>query len=251
MRGCFVFQRMSTRPKRRRAGRLGSALVALVLGLAPLSASTQELDELWSLVDDARLTFERFVRDPDLEWLRVNLKEAKGLLLVPALREGAYVVGVSHAAALFLVQDEATHRWSEPAFYRAVGGSVGLQIGLATSEALVLVMTERGKQSLLSTSVVLGPAVTIAVGPVGRSVGAGVSSALAADFVTYARSKGALGSLALGGTLVAVRDDAHHIYYGRAVTPEDILLAGTVGNWYSARLRKALTTASGGQWVAP
>jgi lipid-binding SYLF domain-containing protein len=57
-----------------------------------------------------------------------------------------------------------------------------------------------------------------------------------------------MAGLTLGGTVVAVRDDAHALYYGKPVTPPDILVAGTAHNWYSARLRKALTRATGGQW---
>ena len=57
-----------------------------------------------------------------------------------------------------------------------------------------------------------------------------------------------MASLTLGGMVVAVRDDAHALYYEKPVTPPDILVAGTAQSWYSARLRKALTRATGGQW---
>jgi lipid-binding SYLF domain-containing protein len=222
-------------------------LVALI-GVGSSPSVAEDLSELQELVDEARLTFEHFVRHPDLDWLRSHLKEAKGLLISPAVTKAGYVVGATHANGLFLVRDDETNRWSEPAFYRVVGGSVGIQIGIARSEAVVLVMTERGKQSLLSSTFIFGPGLTVAVGPLGRSMSGGISSSLAADFVTYARSRGAMARLTLGGTVVAVRDEAHALYYGKPVTPPDILVAGTAHNWYSARLRKALTRATGGQW---
>lgn len=231
-----------------RAACVAMILLAMLLGVVATPSAADDLTELQQLVDDARLTFEQFFRDPDLDWLRSHLKEAKGLIILPAVTKAGYVLGATHATGLFLVRDEETNRWSEPAFYRAVGGSVGFQIGIARSEALVLVMTERGKQSLLSSIFVFGPGLTVAVGPLGRSVSGGVSSSLAADFVTYAHSKGAMASLTLGGMVVAVRDDAHEVYYGRPVTPPDILLADATRNWYNARLRKALTNATGGQW---
>ncbi len=223
-------------------------LLATLIIVAPTLSAADDLTELQQLVDDARLTFEQFYRDPDLDWLRSHLKEAKGLFILPAVTKAGYVLGATHATGLFLVRDEETNRWSEPAFYRAVGGSVGFQIGIARSEALVLVMTERGKRSLMSSTFIFGPGLTVAVGPLGRSVTGGVSTSLAADFVTYAHSKGAMASLTLGGMVVAVRGDAHEVYYGGPVTPTDILLAGAAGNWYNARLRKALTMATGGQW---
>ena len=223
-------------------------LLIVLIGLAPSPGVAEDLSDLQELVDEARLTFEHFVRHPDLDWLRSHLKGAKGLLILPAVTKAGYVVGATHATGLFLVRDDETNRWSEPAFYRAVGGSVGIQIGIARSEAVVLVMTERGKQSLLSSTLIFGPGLTVAVGPLGRSISGGISSSLAADFVTYSSSRGAMAGLTLGGTVVTVRDEAHALYYGKPVTPPDILVAGTAHNWYSARLRKALTRATGGQW---
>ena len=223
-------------------------LLVFLIGLAPSPGVAEDLSDLQELVDEARLTFEHFVRHPDLDWLRSHLKGAKGLLILPAVTKAGYVVGATHATGLFLVRDDETNRWSEPAFYRVVGGSVGIQIGVARSEAVVLVMTERGKQSLLSSTLIFGPGLTVAVGPLGRSISGGISSSLAADFVTYSSSRGAMAGLTLGGTVVAVRDEAHALYYGKPVTPPDILVAGTAHNWYSARLRKALTRATGGQW---
>ena len=216
-------------------------LCALLACTIARPASADDLYELHELVDDARLTFDRFARDPDMRWLRKYLQDAKGVMIMPGLTEGGYIVGASHARAVFLVREEETNEWSEPAFYRLIGGSLGLQIGISESAAIVLVMTEKGKESLLSSTFVVGPALTVAVGPVGRGVSGGVSDHLAADFITYARAKGAIISLSLMGTAVAVRHRAHEIYFGKPVEPPDILLNGTATNWYSARLRRALS----------
>ena len=231
-----------------RKGIVAIIVSGLLMGALPLPASADDLYELQELVDEARLVFETFFRHPDMGWLRDHLKDAKGLFIMPGLTEGGYILGASHARGVFLVRDEQTNRWSEPAFYRVVGGSLGLQIGISTSKAIVLVMTDKGKESLLGTTFIFGPALTVAAGPVGRSVGAGVSSQLAADFITYARAKGAIISLSLGGTVVAVRDRAHETYYGQPVEPPQILLNDEIRNWYSSRLRKALTLATGGKW---
>jgi SH3 domain-containing YSC84-like protein 1 len=60
---------------------------------------------------------------------------------------------------------------------------------------------------------------------VGGGVG-GATGALSADIVTYARSTGVYAGVSLQGSVVAVRNDLHQAYFGRAVTPTDILVRG-------------------------
>ena len=149
-------------------------VMACLLGCgSPLSVFAQELTDLRKLVDDARLTFERFVRNPGNSWLQDNVKHAKGVFLIPTLGEAGYIVGGSLGNAVLLLQDEKTGAWSDPAFYRLVGGTFGLQIGASKSQVLGLVMTQRGVDSLLSSTFLLGAGATVAVGPVGGGISGG------------------------------------------------------------------------------
>jgi lipid-binding SYLF domain-containing protein len=50
--------------------------------------------------------------------------------------------------------------------------------------------------------------------------------------------------LALDGAVVATRDEWNENYYGKPVTPVDILVKGTVSNPNSAALRNAVTKAA-------
>ena len=226
-----------------------SIFLAVSLGfLTPLSAFPQQLTDLRKLVDDARLTFENFVGNPGQSWLQNNVKFAKGIFLMPSLGEAGYIVGGTLGNAVLLLHDQETGQWSEPAFYRLVGGTFGLQIGASDSEVLGLVMTQRGVESLLQSTVLLGAGATVAVGPVGGGISGGVSPRIATDFLTFASSKGAMVNLSMGGTLVAVRGDAHEVYYGERISPKDILIDRKVSNWYSDRIRKAATEAAGGKW---
>lgn len=224
-------------------------LTALLGFLTPLTAFSQELTDLRKLLDDARLTFENFVGNPGHSWLQDNVKHAKGVFLIPSLGEAGYIVGGSLGNAVLLLQDEKTGEWSEPAFYRLVGGTFGFQIGASKSEVLGLVMTQRGVDSLLSSTVLLGTGASVAIGPVGGGISGGVSPRIATDFLTFASSKGAMVNLSLGGTIVAVRGDAHEVYYGERVSPRDILIDRKVHNWYSDRIRKAATVAAGEEWT--
>ena len=216
--------------------------------LTSISAFPQQLTDLRKLVDDARFTFEHFVGNPGHSWLQNNVKFAKGIFIMPSLGEAGYILGGSLGNAVLLLKDEQTGEWSEPAFYRMVGGTFGFQIGASNSEVLALVMTQRGVESLLESTVLLGAGATVAAGPVGGGLSGAVSPRIATDFLTFASSKGAMVNLSLGGTVVAIRGDAHEVYYGERISPKDILIDRTVSNWYSDRIRKAVTEATGGKW---
>ena len=224
-------------------------LVLTLLFLPTLNATADDIDDIRELLDESRLTFSRFVEHPTMVWLKKHIHDAKGIFIAPALTEGGYILGGALGKGMLLLRDEQSGQWSEPAFYQVTSASFGFQIGVSRSEVLVLIMTSRGIESLLKTSFILGPGLKVAVGPIGRGVSGGVSSSLAADFITFARSKGAMIKLSLGGTLLRVWTKAHEIYYGKEVAPEEIVLSQKVSNWYSARFRKAVTEATGSKWV--
>lgn len=46
--------------------------------LFPVTARGADLTDLEEVVDNARLTFAQFSGNPDLAWLRKNLKDARG-----------------------------------------------------------------------------------------------------------------------------------------------------------------------------
>jgi lipid-binding SYLF domain-containing protein len=115
--------------------------------------------------------------------------------------------------------------WSGPAFYNLGTASVGFQAGVDVSEAIVVVMTEKGLNSLLSNSFKMGGDASIAVGPVGASAG----STVTADLITFTRAKGVYGGLNLDGTVVSTNVPWNDAYYGRSnLLPPDILIRRTV-----------------------
>lgn len=195
--------------------------------------------EAQQLVEKAKLTIESFLCDDKMEAFRGVFEKAKGVVIIPSLLEGAFVVGASGGSGVFLVRDSVTGTWSEPAFYTVGGASFGLQIGGQSSEVILLAMTDRGVRSLMATSAKLGADAGIAVGPVGMGAAAGTAN-LSADILSFSRSKGLYGGIALDGAVVAVRDGLNKAYYGKEVTPIDILVKRDVTNPEGAMLAESV-----------
>jgi lipid-binding SYLF domain-containing protein len=139
------------------------------------------------------------------------------------------------------VRDEKTGNWSAPAFYTIGSVTFGLQIGGESAEVVMLAMTQKAIDSLLSSSFKLGGEASIALGPVGGGAKASTDiPSVTADFLTFAKSKGLYAGLNLEGLVVGVRDSLNQAYYGKDVRPVDILVKKDVSNSRSAELREAL-----------
>ena len=110
---------------------------------------------------------------------------------------------------------------------------------------VLVALTDKGVTALLATSRKLGANASVAAGPVG--VGAEAATAnLSADLVSYSRNKGLYAGISLDGAIVSPENKLARAYYGREVTPTQILVQREVTNPQSARLIAALAQAAGG-----
>ena len=197
------------------AGWLLASILLVGSGAALAQAEQQKL------VDDAAASFSNFMRDPDMSWLQQNIGRAKAVVISPALLKAGFIFGGSGGRAVVLAHDAKSGKWVGPAFYTMATASVGFQAGIQVSEALTLVMTDKGMNSLLSTSVKLGGDASVAAGP----VGAGAKSDVVADFIAFSRAKGVYGGLNLDGTVIGISNDWNEVYYNKkGILPPDTLV---------------------------
>jgi lipid-binding SYLF domain-containing protein len=131
-------------------------------------------------------------------------------------------------------------RWAGPAFYTLATASIGLQAGIAVSEVVTLVMTEKGASRLLADSFRMGGDVAIAVGP----VDAGAQSHFVADLVSFTRGQGIYLGANLDGTIVSTADDWNQLYYGQGVQVADILVRRSVRNEHAKELLNVIARAA-------
>jgi len=227
-----------------------ATMVLAILAVGVLFASytpaiAADRDQVQGLVDRARITLNDFMRDPNYTWLRENLDHAKGVLIFPQIIKGGFIWGGSGGTGVLLVRDEKTGNWSEPAFYTIGSVTFGLQIGGEASEVIMLAMTRKAIDSLLSSSFKLGGDVSIALGPLGAGAKANADIPnVTADFLSFVKSKGLYAGLNLEGSVVAVRNSLNKAYYGKDVSPVDIIVKKEVSNKGSAELRAMLRKAT-------
>ncbi len=210
-------------------------LLFFVSLLFPLTDSMASSGDAQALVLKSQGVVQSFKADPNMGWFHKNVNKARGLFIVPQMLRGGFIVGGSGGSGAFLTRDPKTGAWSSPAFYTMGSVSIGLQIGADASEIILMVMTEKGLNAMLSTEFKLGADVAVAAGPVGAS-----AKAQTADVLAFGRSKGAFGGISIEGAVISPRDKWNAAYYGKPVNPVDILVRRTVSNPQADPLRALL-----------
>jgi SH3 domain-containing YSC84-like protein 1 len=223
---------------RARLGTTGATLLLLLSAAALSSSAVAQVDQR-KLVTEAALTLSAFLNDSDMSWLQTNLPRAKAVLIAPSITKAGFIVGGSGGRAVVLARDPKTGKWAGPAFYVLATASVGFQAGVAVSETVSLIMTEKGLASLLSRSFKMGADASVAAGPIGT----GAQTDLVADFIAFSRSKGIFGGLSLDGTVASISDSWNHAYYGRELSATDILIRQTVRPKQASELLNMVTVA--------
>ena len=217
-----------------------TALIVLAMGLA---ASPVSADEQQDLVDRARITVESFTSDAKMAPMRTLLKRAKAVLVVPQMLKAGFILGGSGGSGVLLAHSR--RGWSAPAFFNMGAGSIGLQIGAQASEVVLLMMTDRALDAVLHNRVKLGAELSAAAGPRGVGREAATTTNLRDDVYSYSRNKGLFAGASVEGAMIQPDDDANQAYYGKAVTPEDVILKRAVSQRGAAPLRAALAKAAG------
>jgi SH3 domain-containing YSC84-like protein 1 len=155
------------------------------------------------------------------------LEKAQCIVVVPGLKKGAFIIGGKYGKGFMLCRKTNGVGWSAPAAIRVEGGSFGFQIGGEETDVVMLVTNENGAKKLLSNKFTLGLDASVAAGPVGRDSSADTDAQLRAEILTYSRSRGLFGGVALQGATLRPDEDWDKELYGKAMSNRDIVLGQT------------------------
>lgn len=153
------------------------------------------------------------------------MADAKCVAVVPSMVKIAIGFGGSHGKGVATCRTATG--WSAPAPFTVTGGSWGLQIGGQAVDLVMLVMNQKGMDSLLSSKFKIGADASAAAGPVGRDAAADTDWKMKAEVLTYSRARGVFAGIDLSGAKIAQDRDETHILYGKMI-PFATILNGKV-----------------------
>jgi lipid-binding SYLF domain-containing protein len=148
------------------------------------------------------------------------LRNAKGVAILRVLKGGLGVSGrIGQGVVIARLPGGG---WSGPSAIATGGGGFGFQIGGSVTEFIIILNSQKAIEAFArGGNVQFGGALSIAAGPVGRTAEAGVLPVAAV--YTYSRSQGLFAGVSLEGTVLVTQSDKNTAYYGKSLTPEQIL----------------------------
>lgn len=222
--------------------RLFMFTLAIALGCAPLIG--QEKSKTDERLGDAADLFSEIMGTPDKSIPQDLLNKSSCIILVPGLKKGAFVFGGKYGRGFAMCRMQSGEGWGPPAAIRIEGGSVGFQIGVSSSDVILLVMNERGMKRLAANKFTLGAEANVAAGPVGRDATAQTDVLMTAEILSWSRSRGVFAGVSLSGATLRNDLDENKVMYGQRWTNKEIIGSGLKPPAGAAKLMSALNKYS-------
>jgi lipid-binding SYLF domain-containing protein len=193
-----------------------------------LSAASQSAREAERLQDAATVLGEIFGMPDGIP--KELLDKAECVIVVPSVKKVAVGIGGSYGRGALSCRTGQTFEgpWSAPAMFALEGASIGFQLGGQETDYVLLVMNDRGANSVLGSKVKLGADASAAAGPKGRTAGAATDVVMQAEILTYSRARGLFAGVSLEGSTLRSDGEANEKLYGRKIDARDIVRGGAV-----------------------
>lgn len=166
------------------------------------------------------------------------LDKADCVVVLPSVLKFAIGIGGSYGRGVMTCRGgkDFTGPWGPPTMMALEGGSLGLQLGGQATDFVLLMMSPRSAESVLTSKVKLGGDVSAAAGPVGRTASAETDVTLRAEILSYSRARGLFAGISLAGSTLRPDNSANKNLYGKDVSAQDIVFKHAVAAPPSAKL---------------
>ncbi len=143
------------------------------------------------------------------------LSDAYGVAIIPNVIKGGFVVGARFGRGLLFIRD-ANGIWHAPVFITLTGGNIGWQVGVQSSDIILVFKTLNSVQGILQGKLTIGADAAASAGPIGRQTAAATDGQLKAEIYTYSRSRGLFAGVSIDGSVVRTDPLATSSYYHSA-----------------------------------
>jgi len=196
----------------------------LILGAAALTSTAPAFA---SAREEARLieasgVLEELFAQRDTAIPERLMARAYGIAVIPNVVKVAAVVGGRRGSGALVVRD-ANGKFTDPIMVSLTGGNVGWQIGVQSSDIVLVFTTAKGIEGITDGKLTLGADASVAAGPVGRQASAATDQNFTAEVYSYSRSRGLFAGVALDGSILAIDTKSNKGLYGQSAPAKDII----------------------------
>lgn len=168
---------------------------------ARLLTSTEVLGELMSMPEQNIPT-----------WL---LERAYAVAVIPSVIKVGLGIGGRRGKGVLVVRKD-TGNWSNPIFVNLTGGSFGFQVGVQSTDVVLVFTSKQSIEGIVGGKVTLGADASVAAGPVGRQSSAATDIGLTAQVYSYSRASGLFAGVALDGSALTIDASSNEAFYKKS-----------------------------------
>lgn len=165
-----------------------------------LMTSTQVLTELFGMPEQNIPT-----------WL---LERAYAVAVVPTVIKVGLGIGGRRGKGVLVVRRD-NGSWSNPVFVNLTGGSFGFQVGVQSTDVVLVFTSKQSIEGIVGGKVTLGADASVAAGPIGRQSSAATDIGLTAQVYSYSRASGLFAGVALDGSAITIDSRSNELFYGK------------------------------------
>jgi lipid-binding SYLF domain-containing protein len=170
------------------------------------------------------------------------------VVVIPGMKKAGFIFSAKYGRGYASCREGG--QWSAPAAMRVEGGGVGFQIGASDTDVVMLVMSKKGMNGILSSKFTLGAGASVPAGPVGRDAAAQTDASMHADILSWSRSRGLFAGISLDGATLRQDEEADRALYGHDVNSKDALM-GTMKDTLTNDTFTQTLTQYGGEHRKP
>lgn len=198
--------------------RLAVGLLACVFSLASVADTRQET----RLATSTRVLTELMMM-PEQNIPAWLLERAHAVAVIPSVIKVGLGIGGRRGKGVLVVRKD-NGEWSNPVFVNLTGGSFGFQVGVQSTDVVLVFTSRQSIEGIVGGKVTLGADASVAAGPVGRQSSAATDVGLTAQVYSYSRAMGLFAGVALDGSAMTIDHKSNESFYGRAgVLASDII----------------------------
>ncbi len=207
-------------------------------------------------VEEARLTnagavLQTLMSDPATAIPTALLRQARGIAVIPGAVRVGFIFGGRRGRGLIVTRGD-DGEWTNPSFITLTGGSVGAQIGVESTDIVLVFGSDRSVSNIGRGKFTLGGDAAVTAGPVGKATQATTDLTFTSEVYAYTNGRGLFAGASLEGTRIGIDVAANTNFYPLGSSAQPLQAQNFATPASVRRLLVSLTqAASGGQQPAP
>jgi SH3 domain-containing YSC84-like protein 1 len=167
--------------------------------------------------------FREVMATPDKGIPHGLLDRAQCIVIIPGMKKAAFIVGGDYGKGYAVCRNAAGGPFGAPDPVALSGGSFGPQLGVDSTDVILLIMNEKGLNHLLADKFSIGGDAAAAIGPVGRDAVADTDASMRAEILSWSRAHGLFAGASLDGTVIAHDKGETKKLYGREYAGRELI----------------------------